>query len=132
MRSVETEWWTIALPEEWEAEDDDGSVVITDLDEVSQVQISAVRKEAGDVSQQDLQEFTADLRAEGKTSRQVKLGGMNAELYEYEEVGEFWREWFVMKGNLLIFITHCCESANRGMDDSAVDEILNTIEITTG
>jgi len=28
---------------------------------------------------------------------------------------------------LLLFITYSCEDENRGMDDSAVDEILDTL-----
>jgi hypothetical protein len=32
-----------------------------------------------------------------------------------------------MCGAMLLFITYSCEEENRGMDDAAVDEILDTL-----
>jgi hypothetical protein len=131
MRIVETEWWTIALPEEWEAEEDDGSVIITDTDRVSEIQISALRKDEGELSKQDLLDLAEDLLSEGKTPQEVRLAGFKALLFEYQEQGEYWREWYTASADLLLFITHCCDLENRGMDDSAVAEILGTLSVKT-
>ena len=37
------------------------------------------------------------------------------------------REWYVSCGALLLFITYSCDEENGGMDDAAVDEILDTL-----
>ena len=37
------------------------------------------------------------------------------------------REWYVADGAMLLFITYSCDLDNRGMDDAAVDELLDTL-----
>ena len=37
------------------------------------------------------------------------------------------REWYVADGPMLLFITYSCDEENRGMDDAAVDELLDTL-----
>ena len=37
------------------------------------------------------------------------------------------REWYVAIGSVLLFITYSCDAENRGLDDAAVDEILQTL-----
>ncbi len=39
------------------------------------------------------------------------------------------REWYVFNGALLLFITYSCDEENRGMDDAAVDELLDTLMV---
>jgi hypothetical protein len=39
------------------------------------------------------------------------------------------REWYVANGALLLFITYSCDEENRGMDDAAVDELLDTLMV---
>jgi len=39
------------------------------------------------------------------------------------------REWYVARGSLLLFITYSCDEENRGMDDAAVDELLDTLMV---
>jgi len=37
----------------------------------------------------------------------------------------------VSNGTLLLFITYSCDEENGGMDDAAVDEILDTLMLAT-
>ncbi len=129
MRIVETDWWTLALPEEWHADQDEESVIIIDIDEVSQIQITTVLKEEGTVSEEELRDFAEELIAEGHEPNSVKLAGMDALAFAYEEDQEFWREWYVRHDNLVLLITHDCDLENQGMDDSLVDEILNSLQV---
>jgi len=39
------------------------------------------------------------------------------------------REWYLSHGSLLMMVAYSCDESNKGMDDSAVDEILSTIFI---
>ena len=57
-----------------------------------------------------------------------------AELGEFEglsgsfvEEGAAIREWYIASGGMLLFITYSCDEDNRGMDDAAVDEILDPL-----
>ena len=48
----------LELPDEWTAEMDDDSVTIADCDRVSEVDITVIRKQSGQVNEGDLDEFS--------------------------------------------------------------------------
>ena len=73
MSIVQTQWWCLELPDEWTAEMDDDSVTIADCDRVSEVDITVIRKQSGQVNEGDLDEFAGDLRAQGLTGETVAL-----------------------------------------------------------
>jgi hypothetical protein len=127
MRILETELFLLQLPDEWEAEQDDETFVITDADEISTLEITPLKKESGLVADEDLVQFTADLQSEGKKGISSQLGDFGGECYFYEEEGAAWREWLVYAGDLILLITHGVEIENKGIDDSMVDDILSTL-----
>ena len=43
------------------------------------------------------------------------------------EEGAAIREWYIAHEALLLFITYSCDEDNAGMDDAAVNEILDTL-----
>ena len=57
MSMVQTEWWCLELPDEWSAEMEDDCVTISDCDGVSEIDITVVRKDGGDVDESDLKQF---------------------------------------------------------------------------
>ncbi len=40
MRAVESQWWIIELPDEWEAEQDEEAILISDQDGVGEIVIT--------------------------------------------------------------------------------------------
>lgn len=127
MKILETELFFMQLPEEWEAEQDDETFVIVDADEVSTLEVTPLKKEQGNIVMADLAEFTAELTEAGGVPTQVQVGDFAGEYFEYEEDGEFWREWFVFAEDLFLFITHGVTVDNKGLDDSTVNDILSTL-----
>ena len=128
MQILETDWWTIELPPEWEAEQDDEVVVIEDEDGVSCIEISSLVREDGVVSDADLAGFSLDLREEGHVSRQVSIGAWRGELFVHDDAEHHWREWFLRQGGHFVYIAYHCLLEHKHMDDAAVDEILATLE----
>jgi hypothetical protein len=126
--TVQTDWWTLELPEEWRAQQEDDAVLIHDEDEVSWIELSTLERESGDVDAADLANLTVELRDRGLAARSVSLGPWSGEQYLYREDDEAVREWYLYAGPLLVFVTHSCHVDHAGMDDSAVDEILATLE----
>jgi hypothetical protein len=128
MRSVETDWWVLDLPEEWEAEQDEETVVIGDEDGVGALEISTLRKhEEGGAF--DLNTLAAELIPAPQPGRPVQLAGLGALYFQYLEEGEAVREWLVDGGELLLLISYSCAAENAGFDDSVVDEILDTLQL---
>jgi len=126
-RVLETDLWTLLVPEGWFAERDDDSIVIVDEDDVSNIEISSLKREQGVVSTDEINEFAADLITAGHAGQNVTVAGFNGLLFEYEDDEEWVREWYLAKGPLLLLITHCCDAEHQGLDNQSVDQLLSSL-----
>ena len=129
MRAVESQWWIIELPDEWEAEQDDETILISDEDGVGEIAITTLQKENGPVDDSELRLYTEDIESQFGHGQVVILFGLNGYYYSYQDDGDALREWYLRGDDLLLLITYSCDLENAGMDDSAVDEILSTLFI---
>jgi len=127
MKVLETDWWTLELPPEWEAEQDEEIVIVEDEDGVSCLELSTLVREDGAVSDEDLAAFSAELRGEGLKPRAVGPGCWRGLLFEHDDAEHHWREWFLRHGATFVYAAYHCLAENRGMDDAAIDEILATL-----
>ena len=125
MSVLESQWWMLELPDEWQASQEEEMIIITDQDGVGEIVITTLEKEEGDVSERELRSFTEEL-GDGSS---VSVSGMDGYYYAYQEDNDALREWYLKADNLLIFITYACDLENAGMDDGAVDEILSTFAL---
>ena len=129
MNVLETEWWTMALPPEWWADTEEDSILVGDRDDVGCIEISTLHKEQGEF---DLEEASEIARSESSASldwRTVSLGDFEGVSSQFMAEGVAIREWYVVRRGMLLFITYSCDEDNRGMDDAAVDELLDTLTL---
>lgn len=129
MNVLETEWWTLAVPPEWWADTEEDSIVVGDRDDVGCIEISTLHKEQGVF---DADEVRAIATSESETVNdwtRVELGDFTGFTGDYPEEGAAIREWYVAHGAMLLFITYSCDEDNRGMDDAAVNELLDTLQL---
>lgn len=127
MNVLETQWWTLALPPEWWAEAEGDGILVGDRDEVGCIEISTIVRETGAFSAAEVGDIA---RAEAEGARDwasVSLGDFSGLSGAFEEEGDAVREWFVAADAILLYITYSCDQENRGMDDAAVDQILDTL-----
>ena len=129
MNVLQTEWWTLALPPEWWADSEEDSILIGDRDDVGCIEISSLHKEQGEFDEQALRDMVAAEAGRALDWRSITLGEFRGLSSNYVEEGAAIREWYVANGALLLFITYSCDEDNRGMDDSAVDELLDTLMV---
>ena len=129
MNVLETEWWTLAVPPEWWADTEEDSILIGDRDDVGCIEISTLHKEQGDFAQDELQSIAAAESEMALDWRKFTLGDFVGLQGAYVEEGTAIREWYVSNGSILLFITYSCDEDNRGMDDAAVDELLDTLQL---
>jgi hypothetical protein len=124
-----TDLWKTHLPEGWEggeAEDDDG-VVLFHPDGPGELQITVSEKEEGLVDEADLEYFAADLLEDNLPETIVRVGPFQGLFFEYDEDGEYWREWFLAYDELFFYVTYSCDVANKHQEDHAITEILKSI-----
>jgi len=127
MNVLETEWWTLALPPEWWADSQEDSILVGDRDDVGCIEISTLHKDEGEFDQRALADIAAAESEQSLDWRPVTLGefpGLGRRFIEEEAAI---REWYVANGAILLFITYSCDEENGGMDDAAVDELLDTL-----
>ena len=127
MNVLETEWWTLALPPEWWAEAEDDSILVGDRDGVGCIEISTLHKDQGEFTASELRDIAGDEATIAGDWAQVGLGEFQGLAGSYVEEGAAIREWYVASGSMALFITYSCDEENGGMDDAAVDELLDTL-----
>ncbi|MEH6550816.1 MAG: hypothetical protein V7711_16295 [Pseudomonadales bacterium] len=127
MNVIETQDWTMLLPPEWLAEEEDDVVLVSDVDGVGVLEISCLKREEGLMTEADVKGFAEELVASGVSGRPVKVGVLKGFLFEYEEDGEWCRDWFVAVEDLFILVSYTCMGEDKGMDDATVDELVATI-----
>jgi hypothetical protein len=127
MNVLETEWWTLVLPPEWWADSQDDSILIGDRDEVGCIEVSTLHKEEGDFTADNLREIAEEGADTSLAWRAVTLGDFKGLAGQFVEEDAAIREWYLANGPVMVFITYSCDLENQGMDDAAVDEILDTL-----
>jgi hypothetical protein len=123
MQELTTDLWSILLPEEWEAEQEDETIMIVDVDEVSIIELTPLMPE----NTETVQSFIKDLIT--KDAKKTTLAGLPAfyqELVEDED-DMFWREWYCDAGTFVLAVSHGTDMSNKNMDDGSVDDILSTL-----
>ena len=129
MRVVESQWWIIDLPDEWEADQEEDSIIISDEDGVGEIVFTTMEKQQGDVTDADLKLHTEDLQQQFGAGQALNIAELEGYYYSYQEDDDAVREWYLRCDKLLLLITYSCDQDNAGMDDAAVDEILSTLYI---
>ena len=127
MNVLETEWWTLMLPPEWWAEAEEESILVGDRDGVGSIEISTLHKERGEFDVAGLRDIAVAESEQALDWQPARLGEFAGITAEYSEEGSAIREWYVASGAMMLFITYSCDEENRGMDDAAVDELLDTL-----
>ena len=129
MNVLETEWWSMAIPPEWWADSEEDSILVGDQDEVGCIEISTLHREEGEFDQEMVTEIAQTESEQPLDWQPVKLGEFAGVSSSYVQDETAIREWYVSNGALLLFITYSCAEENRGMDNAAVDELLDTLMV---
>ena len=127
MNVLETEWWTLAVPPEWWADSEEDSILVGDRDDVGCIEISTLHKDEGEFDRQALADIVASEAEQSLDWQPVTLGEFSGLTRCFIEEDAAIREWYVASGSMLLFITYSCDEENGGMDDAAVDELLDTL-----
>ncbi|GAB5450742.1 MAG: hypothetical protein Hals2KO_10700 [Halioglobus sp.] len=130
MNILETEWWAMAVPPEWWAESEEESILVGDRDGVGCIEISTLHKEHGEFDSAVVDQIVREESEPELQWRKVSVGAFSGLQSNWCEEGAAVREWYLASGAMLLYITYSCEEENRGMDDEAVDEILDTLVLT--
>lgn len=127
---LQSNWWSLELPDEWHAHEDDDTVVIADDDAISVLEISAIKKAKGCVESNELMEFASELVSCGHKPSEVCCGDFAGLCFKYDDEEGVWREWFLAKQDVALFIVYSCHLDHKTLDDQAIDAILSTLKLS--
>lgn len=127
-RLCESTWWTIIIPDEWSCYRDANSVSIHAEPALGVLQVSAARKDADLVTDDDLRDFAQDhVRTYGDLSP-VAIGEWCGFYLKFSTDEYYWREWWLRNKNLLVYVTYNIDLAKKGCEDQEVDKILLSLK----
>lgn len=129
MNVLETEWWNMALPPEWWADSEEDSILVGDRDDVGCIEISTLHRDTGQFDHEEVQRIAAAESEREVSWQRVSLGDFTGLTTNFTEEDAAIREWYVARGPMMLYITYSCDEENRGMDDAAVDALLDTLQV---
>lgn len=127
MRTVETDWWLLDLPEEWEAEQDEETIVISDPDGIGALEITLLESHAD--NNVGLRALAVEWLPADVHGKEVSVGDFSGLYFQYEDEGDAVREWLLQADSLNLIVSYACDIEDAGMDDEVIDEILETLSM---
>ena len=120
-------WWSVRLPIGWQATESEECVTLEGKSRLGAVQISAARKDDGQVTDSDLRQFAVEQRGATAPFQEVVLPAFVGLYAERVEHNRFWREWWLRSGGLMVYVTYNVDTAFKGSESAAVDSIVNSL-----
>ena len=127
MNIVETDFWCLMLPPEWSAEEEEGSVLITDQDGIGELAITTLVREPDDAPDRSLSEIAQTESPEVSTWVAATFGDFSGIAGQFTEEGAAIQEWYLSRNIVLLYCTYACDVEDAGMDMPVVEEILGTL-----
>jgi hypothetical protein len=126
MNMIETDWWEMGLPDEWDAEQDEETILVMDEDGIGAIELTVLEKD-NPSAPVDWSGLLGDLVPEGISASPAKLAECEARYTSFVDEDDAVRLWLVDGPGIVLIVSYVCDLSDRGMDDSAVDEILSTL-----
>ena len=127
MNIVETDYWCLMLPPEWLAQEEEGSVLITDQDGIGELAITTLVRQPDDAPDTKLSEIAQTESPEVSSWAVATFGDFSGITGQFTEEGAVLQEWYLSHGVALLYCTYVCDVEDAGMDMPAVEEILSTL-----
>lgn len=129
MNFIETDWWVMALPPEWQAEQDEEAILVSDEDGVGTISLLVFVMEPGQSAGDAAKELIKGAGLNAGQGKAVTLADCPGQYFELVDDGEFVREWYLTAGEIVLLVSYCCDEDNAVLDREIVDQILATLQI---
>jgi hypothetical protein len=135
-------WYRFALPDGWEADEDESPVAIYRPEGAGALQVTAEtprplppggRIDVFLMLRAFLKQTGVDFD-ETLATRSTERG-LDRAFYEYtaespEEGPVVWRSWMVTNHDIVVFLTYACREEDKDLERGAVDAILASLELS--
>ena len=132
MKVFRTHWWSVQLPENWEAEQDDVCVTFTSNSSSGTLQVSAAQNSNGPVTDEDLLEFAEEHLEAGVKPHNILAGNFRGFYIRYSDDEFYYKNWWLRNDNTVVFITYTTDIEQCGQDDTVIEQIVNSLVTVSG
>lgn len=122
-RRFRSDTWSLTVPEEWSARNDEPVATLHNIDPIGVLQISAAFKDTK-VLEADLRGFASEHIAAGVKTRPCTAGDFVGFEIAFGDEESFWRQWYLRNGRQMLFVTYNCGADYRGIEDEIVRSSL--------
>ena len=114
-------------PGDFEVEEQEDGVALLPPDGEGALHITAFVTDSGDVTDEELEESSADGAPEETPREPVKCGAFRGFHARFEDDDGAWRVWWLAAGGVHLHVTWNGEPRDAGRHDAAVDAVLATL-----
>lgn len=114
--------WSIDLPNNWVVEETDVCMAFYNPDGVGAIQISTYLKEDGNVTNDDLLEFS-----EAKNPVEADLPYLKGIQKTFEDGGDIFINWWLRSGSQLYYVTYICEKGDEAIEAEEREYIVYSL-----
>ena len=128
MKQFRSQHWQLDLPIGWQTEEEEEAVCLYNPDSNGTLTISATREDQN-ISDEYIEELLADHLDAGAELIEVELGAFSGVSFCYDDNDEYWCEWYLRNGPVLLFITYNCPLDEEGSEDDVIESILESLKL---
>ncbi len=126
MSEFTSAYWKVFLPAGWEGRNDPECATFERPGGPGALQISAARKD-GEVTDADLNDFAKDHLSNGAKAKPIAAGDFVGFDFQYRDDERYWRQWFVRRGSVAVFLTYNCPLAWYAEESASVESIVTSL-----
>ncbi len=129
MKIYQGNHFTVSVPNVWQGvfDDEEEYDILYNPDGPGELQFSAVRHDI-ELSFNDLKNIAAEDIQGGARIQELELGDFRGFLFDYDIDEDYWCEWYLARGRLMLFVTYTCPMEDDGKEYDDVDLIMGTLQ----
>ena len=125
MHQFRSEYWSVELPDNWAAEQEDTFTSI--YSELGALQLSAARNSNGPATDADLLDFAKEHLDAGAPIKPVTCGAFSGFYLHYAMDDMYRRQWWLRSDDTVVLATYTSDLEDKGTEDPVVNGILETL-----
>ena len=125
--TFESSWWSVELPPKWYGNSEEQCARFQTDPPIGILQISAAKKDADTVTDEDLREFALQRLSAAATLEDVCFRSFSGFTAKYDKSRISWQEWWLKSGNLMLYATYNVRCGMESAELRAITAILNSL-----
>lgn len=127
MHQFRSKYWSVELPDDWTAEQEDTFTSIYSESGLGALQLSAARNSNGPATDADLRDFANEHLDAGAPIKPVTCGAFTGFYLHYSMDDMYRRQWWLRSDDTVVLATYTSVLEDKGKEDPAVNGILETL-----